>query len=272
MKWLPIFTLLFFWQYTNAQCDNYQYNYLIECGASDASALDTISLIVNGTHPFVISVNEAFYNNYEINNANQTFNYYYNIEDLIIETDFELIIYMPQFCIDTISEFAPCQVLAIELLSFNAANLHETNVINWQTASAVNEDFFILQSSENGLDFSDLVKIPIVNHTAGIKQYQYIDQSITNKKYYRLLSQDINGTKKIISPIKMVENPNYAQPSAVVNNRQITLSPSQSKWLLYNNHGLLIATTTNGIFDISQLPLGIYIVSTTGYSTKVANW
>lgn len=272
MRWLLPFALLFFWQFSNAQCSNYQYKYSFDCNQNEEYPIDTFGLIIECTHPFVISIDGEFHNDYAINNANQTYKYYYNLEYLIIDDVFELIIYMPQFCIDTLNIASECGSLPLELVDFEAFNLHGINVVNWQTASAINEDFFIVQFSDNGIDFNELAKIPVINHTAGIEEYQYLDKSVNEKRYYRLLSQDDSGIKRIISPIKLVDNPSFVQATVIINDKQIMLFPSQSKWELYNNYGQLIASTTNGNFDLNQYPLGIYIVSTDGYSTKIANW
>jgi hypothetical protein len=92
---------------------------------------------------------------------------------------------------------AGCQVLPIELMSFEGYNNKEYNVITWVTASESNNDYFTLQRSLDAFDWETIE----IRKGAGTSQlpifYEYKDYSYIkdSPNYYRLVQSDYDGTK-----------------------------------------------------------------------------
>jgi hypothetical protein len=90
-----------------------------------------------------------------------------------------------------------CQILPIELMSFDGYNNKEYNVINWVTATEKNNDYFTLQRSLDGFDWETIE----IRKGAGTSQlsifYEYKDYSYIkdSPNYYRLVQSDYDGTK-----------------------------------------------------------------------------
>ncbi len=87
--------------------------------------------------------------------------------------------------------------LPVELLDYSiSCRTHEIS-LHWQTASEINNDFFILEKSYNGIDFEELSRIPGAGNSNAISTYQYTDKQDENKlKYYRLSQVDFDGTRE----------------------------------------------------------------------------
>jgi hypothetical protein len=92
---------------------------------------------------------------------------------------------------------AGCQVLPIELMSFEGYNNKEYNIITWVTATEKNNDYFTLQRSLDAFDW-ETIEIRKGSGTSQLpifyeyKDYSYIKDS---PNYYRLVQSDYDGTK-----------------------------------------------------------------------------
>ncbi len=85
--------------------------------------------------------------------------------------------------------------LPVEITSFTA-NCSESNVfIFWSTVSEINNDYFTLEKSTNGTNWSQIVKISGAGNSNTSNDYNYIDSdiSILKTNYYRLKQTDFDG-------------------------------------------------------------------------------
>jgi hypothetical protein len=86
--------------------------------------------------------------------------------------------------------------LPIELLSFKVENIIEYNNISWVTASEVNNDYFLLEESVDGINWTYLSKINGNGNSTEKIEYYYQDRNFVNNiNYYRLTQVDFDGTK-----------------------------------------------------------------------------
>ncbi len=95
----------------------------------------------------------------------------------------------------------PC-VLPIQLLDFYGTKNKSQNDIVWKVAQEENIKNYILEKSENGIDFTELITIA-ANNEIQTKTYSAIDEApFSEITYYRLKTKENNGsivTHKIIS-------------------------------------------------------------------------
>jgi hypothetical protein len=92
----------------------------------------------------------------------------------------------------------PC-VLPIEMTSFGATCSLNAIQLNWETASELNNDHFILMRSEDGIHFDQIVVIPGHGTSYGPNKYQYFDKAIEPEKvyYYKLIQVDYDRTEHL---------------------------------------------------------------------------
>lgn len=106
--------------------------------------------------------------------------------------------------------------LPIELIEFNGKNYGEYNLLTWITATELNNDYFILETSLDGHNWSS-ISIQDGNGTIntptmyGYKDYGYSENVIN---YYRLSQTDYNGQRKYfnivaVEPTKTIKCENY---------------------------------------------------------------
>jgi len=91
--------------------------------------------------------------------------------------------------------------LPLSLIEFIATNKESCININWQTASEINTENFIIQRSTNGNSYTDIGTLQSVGN--GANNYQFIDRNPENGiNFYRLQSVDKDGSSsysKIVS-------------------------------------------------------------------------
>ncbi|MCK5846325.1 MAG: T9SS type A sorting domain-containing protein, partial [Bacteroidales bacterium] len=88
--------------------------------------------------------------------------------------------------------------LPVSLISFDAKKQDDVAVINWQTASEINNDYFIVQRSTNGIDVDDIGRIEGNGNSNILLSYSFIDDMPPfGNVYYRLKQVDYDGKSEI---------------------------------------------------------------------------
>jgi len=96
-----------------------------------------------------------------------------------------------------IASHQPSNPLPVQLVSFNA-KLSRTGTVNiaWVTATEINNDFFSVERSSNGINFEEIQVINGAGNANRNLNYQTIDgKPLTGVSYYRLAQTDYDGTK-----------------------------------------------------------------------------
>ncbi len=69
------------------------------------------------------------------------------------------------------------------------------NLLQWTTATETDNDYFSLERSENGSNFTRIALIEGAGTTIITKKYEYLDKEpFAGTSYYRLVQVDFNGT------------------------------------------------------------------------------
>ena len=88
-------------------------------------------------------------------------------------------------------------VTPIELLTFTAAPNGNKVAINWQTVTETNNQYFTIERSADGKNFSELTRLNSVapnGNSTSLLSYQFFDESpFSGASYYRLKQTDYNG-------------------------------------------------------------------------------
>ncbi len=92
------------------------------------------------------------------------------------------------------------------LLPIRLADFHATMVnpndhcdgikVNWMTETESNTDYYILESSANGIDFELVGRVDAAGSTLTTQNYTLTDTDINSVNYYRLTAYDTDGTSE----------------------------------------------------------------------------
>ncbi len=88
--------------------------------------------------------------------------------------------------------------LPVELTSFTSTSTSQGVELAWSTASELNNDYFSVQRSENGVDFYEIGTVQGNGTTDEMHSYSFADQNpFSSIQYYRLQQFDYDGATEI---------------------------------------------------------------------------
>jgi hypothetical protein len=107
-------------------------------------------------------------------------------------------------------------VLPLTLVSFDAKRKNEFTEVSWKTADEHNVSHFLVERSENGIDFYSIGKVNARNSGRRENYVLNDDKPLINTAYYRLKSIDNDGTFTLSNIVRLTESSNGN--SLLVNN------------------------------------------------------
>ena len=170
--------------------------------------------------------------------------------------------------------------LPVELINFEGNARAETVVLNWETASEYNNDFFTLERSKDGIQFEPIAEIKGAGTDESFNTYSYTDLTpIHGDNYYRLKQTDFDGkfeySEIIVIPISIQHSTSTeVVPNPVRDNEisllytaihegkmQIQILDVNGK-LIKKNQLFVVDGKNNFTLNISNLNAGIYFLQT----------
>lgn len=101
--------------------------------------------------------------------------------------------------VPNVTQFSPWAIsgnnvpLPVELINFRGKQVFDQVVLQWETASELNNDYFEIQKSTDGVEFFAIDKVKGVGNSSTLKTYSYTDQvASSGNNYYRLKQVDFN--------------------------------------------------------------------------------
>lgn len=91
--------------------------------------------------------------------------------------------------------------LAVTLDKFTGVAEKRSNKLEWETATEINNDYFIVETSANGVDWNELDRVNGMGTTTQRNSYELYHQNPEATQYYRLKQIDFDGTKTNYGPI-----------------------------------------------------------------------
>ncbi|NME66968.1 T9SS type A sorting domain-containing protein [Flammeovirga aprica] len=150
-----------------------------------------------------------------------------------------------------IKENLTCSDLPVELSYFQASVTEETVILEWETATEVNSSHFDI---ERTLDLKNWEKIGTLQSSGNSQTaifYEFEDDLLSEKSYYRLKQVDIDGKYTYYGPIEVNKSGNSSLSMMILPNRissgeevQFSISGlsigNDIQIQVYNNQGHLV--------------------------------
>lgn len=172
----------------------------------------------------------------------------------------------------TLASTSTVNPLPVELTSFEAICQNEYIELKWSTASEKNNDYFIVQKSENGQDWIDLNTIKGNGTTASANYYAYFDyQKSIENTYYRLADVSTNKTTTFSQIISSTCSQNdafeakaYPTPAQDYINIKINRLDKNASFSIIDRLGRIIKSgkldQIQSTLDIHELSSGFYFL------------
>lgn len=134
--------------------------------------------------------------------------------------------------------------LPVELISFRGTCTTDGAHLTWQTASEINNDYFVVQRSRDGVAWEVIGQVQGSGSTTQIKNYDFIDENISGEHYYRLVQVDLNGDRYEKHPIFV----DCAEESVTVT---VFPNPTTSSFVLNISGAISPSSLSFSIVDIT---------------------
>ena len=173
--------------------------------------------------------------------------------------------------------------LPIELFMFKAYVQGNYVILEWKTASEINNDYFTIEKSKTANNWIIVTKVNGAGNSSNILSYKAIDQTPYNGiTYYRLKQTDFDGKYEYSAFISVNFEQNTTGVIIYPNpiNNQITIHANEQELTnikIYNMLGQdvtnrikqLSKSDNNVVIDLSNLTSGLYTVKTRTTANKV---
>jgi|GEM_PF-2691639 len=258
--------------------ENFSFNTVIECYNEGIYNMAVIVALYGQETAYYYNFETEFGNLNENGVIDMQENYGYYVTPALTEGDsyFLTISNADQNCVNIINGMVACTLTPIELLHFEALKGQNGNTINWQTASVIDEDYFVLEYSTNGVDFTDLAKLNAKQHHQGIQNYSYKHNSNACPLYYRLKTIDVNSVNRVVSNIEQISNctTNTIKVYPTVSSSIVTIENALGYPVnIYNQMGEKVTVeNNNNQLNISHLAMGIYYLNINENTFKIVKF
>lgn len=171
----------------------------------------------------------------------------------------------------------PTSTLPVEWLDFEVKNINNEAELNWSTASEKNNDYFTVERSVDGKNWTPLVAIEGAGNTNSTSHYSWTDKNpLSGDSYYRIKQTDYDGRKDYsdIKSLNIAANKIelYPNPTSDLLNIKSENTIDKSEIMVLNSFGQNVTThitiRNSNQIDVSLLPTGFYAIIVNGNSTK----
>jgi len=184
------------------------------------------------------------------------------------------------FCDLSLASDCSCNSLPISLTQFTVKNKVEDILIEWQTASETNNDYFTLERSVDGKIFTPIYSCKGEGSSTEINNYSFLDNdNLIGTIYYRLKQTDFDGQSTYSTIKSIVSNKLafgftvYPNPSSIDNLKVIIACKKDESIVLQITNTLgqimyrgemqsLGSAIMLNIKDICQLQSGVFYTIT----------
>ncbi|MCZ2392662.1 MAG: cadherin-like domain-containing protein, partial [Chitinophagales bacterium] len=172
--------------------------------------------------------------------------------------------------------------LPVELLYFDASSQGCSIILNWATASELNNDYFEVQRSQDAINWETIARVIGHGTTNDRNDYSQVDaSSLSGTVYYRLRQVDYDGTSEL-HKVVAVQAPScgsrkvivYPNPTHHVLNVRIDyVNYNDLDIKIYDSKGGLVKQLTSVVsdnkIDVQSLPDGTYLLQLTSPTEQI---
>lgn len=168
--------------------------------------------------------------------------------------------------------------LPIELVSFDGVLDEKDVILNWTTATELNNSHFAIENSSDGISWNTIHIEKGQGTVSSETNYTFTDQNVSNGiQYYRLKQFDFDGTVATLNTISVNPDSEFElniYPNPAKEKLTVKASSRISTIQITNLSGTLINTSVanafSSIVDLSEMENGIYLVTVISEGRKLS--
>lgn len=168
-------------------------------------------------------------------------------------------------------------ILPIELVVFSGIAMDKKNVLFWKTSSEINNDYFTLLKSVDGVNFEPIAKINGAGNSTQLINYTFEDTDLTEtRNYYKLTQTDYDGLSRFSQMIEINNSSDeiliFPNPATGFIQFSMANLGNDYEVSLTNTLGEIVLKAKNKYkLSIPNLPKGIYFVKIISEQTYIYN-
>jgi hypothetical protein len=179
-----------------------------------------------------------------------------------------------------------CTKTPVEWLSFRGTVKPEGNLLEWATATESNSNYFAVERSTDGNNFTRLGTVDAAGNSSTQRNYSFTDkQALGGLAYYRIIQFDFNGDNNPSKTITLTRNSNaldFTKIYPVPAHDDVTITFEADNYtaaqlMVYDVAGRLVEQQTiitrkglnNQTIDLSNYTNGVYFVSVVTTDAKI---
>lgn len=180
--------------------------------------------------------------------------------------------------------FCPLQgALPVTFVSFDLVVKGSSVHLDWSTSEEINNNFFTVQRSADGLSWNNIAFIPGAGNSQGLVQYRHVDQNAPGgDSYYRIRQTDLDGsftfTELLRASIEKSQADLQLSPNPGNDILKLSIKGDLKNYQGFEISNLQGQTQLSGVIDeaetfinTARLPSGIYLIKVNtrrGYISK----
>jgi hypothetical protein len=174
----------------------------------------------------------------------------------------------------------PTCVLSVDLLYFTGLNEQGRIKLNWSSALETNADRYVIERSDNGIDYKTIATVKAIGNIANQTDYSLYDEHpiMNGINYYQLSEFDDNGKGGVLAQTFVSNTGGFPRFAAYPNpsNGKVTVSINNFSvpaltLVIHDVYGRMVWTSdinlSNGTstqqLDLSSFEPGVYYIETT---------
>ncbi len=155
--------------------------------------------------------------------------------------------------------------LPVELVNFKLAKSNTDVLLTWTTSTEINNDYFNIEHSKNGAQFTSIGKVEGAGNAYTERDYSFTDsKAVSGQNFYRLKQVDFNG-RTSYSEIRTIQIDLTTETRVFPNpfNTVLQIESNLDNYTIYDSVGKIVkeGTLTGTQIDLSDLREGIYLIN-----------
>lgn len=103
--------------------------------------------------------------------------------------------------------YAPGNVLPVTFIDFTATPINQSVLLEWETESENDSDYFEVERSSDGKSWDRLVITKAAGESSTLTNYQELDsEPLDGISYYRLTQVDLDGARTVLKSVSLNNN------------------------------------------------------------------
>lgn len=157
--------------------------------------------------------------------------------------------------------------LPVEWLFFSGEQAGDVNLLRWETATEINNDYFSVQRSITGVNFENIGTVSAAGNSTQAISYFFTDiHPMKGVNYYRLQQTDFNGSATLSNIIAINNKDNETYPVFILPASDFILIsqmvPAGFEIEIINTLGeTILKSGEKRNINVSRLPGGIYFLN-----------